>query len=335
MVEITVIMPVYNGERWLAQTLNSLKNQTFQDFEVLCVDDCSGDSSYEILQHFAAQDARFKVLRCPTNQGIVPKVINFAKSSVRGNYFVYTSQDDLFSTDWLEAMLLAMRATHADAVLPDLEFFLEGGVQNKRLIGLDGDRSVVLSGREAFLLSLDWKISGNALWPTRFLHDPGFSDFGTFADEYSVRHFYLHCKKVAFCDGLFFYRQDNPDAITKKVSPKLLDAADNNYRLWRLCRDHGFAEDVLAVRAFYTLRSLIKAQALIYDHQELRAQAALVEQCFASIQSADFSESLQHYLVRNTGLVKRAMYGGAQRSRRWLDTAALLSSLAGRIKRRN
>lgn len=335
MVEITIIMPVYNGERWLPQTLESLKRQTFKDFEVLCIDDCSTDGSFEIIQEFAAEDQRFRDIRCPVNQGVVPKVINFAQALARGKHFVYTSQDDLFSADWLYTMFSTKQATGADAVLPDLEFFFEGGLRNKRLVGLDGDRSVILSGRDAFIYSLDWKISGNALWPTDFLQKPGFSDFGTFADEYSVRHFYLHCEKVAFCEGVFFYRQDNPDAITKKISPKLLDAADNDYRLWKLCRAYGFAEDILALRAFYTLRSLIKAQALVFDHPELRTQTGLVDQYFENIQSVEFFEALQRHLVRNAGLAKRALYSRAQCSKRWLHIAARLSSLGGRIKRRN
>lgn len=328
-------MPVYNGERWLNQTLESLKNQTFKDFEVLCIDDCSTDGSRKIVQKLTAEDDRFRDIRCLSNQGIVPKVINFARDLVRGKNFVYTSQDDLFSSDWLEVMLATKQTTGADAVLPDLEFFFEGGLQNRRLVGLDGDRSVMLSGRDAFLYSLEWKIPGHALWPTAFLQKPGFSDFGTFADEYSVRHFFLHCNKVAFCDGTFFYRQDNPDAITKKVSPKLLDAAENNYRLWELCREYGFGEEVLALRAYYTLRSLIKLQSLVFDHPELRPHSKKLDQCFESIQSTEFSEALTLHLAHKVSPAKRCFYSRAQVSKSWLNFAAQLSSLGRRIKRRN
>lgn len=334
MVEITIIIPVFNGENWLPETLESLKKQTFKDFEVLCIDDCSTDGSRGIVQRFSAEDQRFRYVRCLVNQGNVPKVINFAQDLVRGQHFVYSSQDDLFSADWLYTMVLTKRATSADAVLPDLEFFVEGGLANKRLVGLEGDRSVILSGRDAFLHSLDWKISGNAMWPKTFLQNPGFADFGTFADEYSVRNFFLHCEKVAFCDGVFYYRQDNPDAITKKVSPKLLDIAYNNYRLWELCQDYGFSDKVLALRAFYTLRSLIKVQAFIFDHKELRAQTGVVDHCFEIIQSVEFSEALQYHLIHKQNFAKRALYSRAQSSRLWLNFAARLSSLVGKIKRR-
>ena len=60
MSQITIILPVYNVEKYLPQCLDSIINQTFKDFECICVNDGSTDSSLQILQEYAKKDKRFK-----------------------------------------------------------------------------------------------------------------------------------------------------------------------------------------------------------------------------------------------------------------------------------
>ena len=62
MPQISVVLPVYNVEEYLRQCLDSLANQTFEDFEVICVNDGSGDSSLSILEEYASEDERFKII---------------------------------------------------------------------------------------------------------------------------------------------------------------------------------------------------------------------------------------------------------------------------------
>jgi glycosyltransferase involved in cell wall biosynthesis len=87
--KISVILPVYNGSEFLEETLDALADQDFEDFEVLCIDDCSTDHSSRIVAQYSQRDARFRSLKTPDNLGIVPKVMNYAAPFVRGAYFVY------------------------------------------------------------------------------------------------------------------------------------------------------------------------------------------------------------------------------------------------------
>lgn len=73
---ISVFIPVYNGEKYLERTLQSIQQQTYANFEILLVDDSSTDGSLEILNQFAEKDARFKVF-IKENGGIVAKSMNF------------------------------------------------------------------------------------------------------------------------------------------------------------------------------------------------------------------------------------------------------------------
>ena len=283
---ISVFMPVYDGERFLAESLDALLAQTFTDYEALCIDDGSHDGSRRILDAYAAKDARIRVLSTPTNLGSVPKVLNFALPQMRGAYFVYSSQDDLYSTDWLEKMHARAVETDADAVLPDLVFHhAQDPSRNRSLVGLRGDRNAVIAGREAVVHSLDWSISANALWKAGLIRKLGFEDFAMNSDEYSARVFFLNCSKVAFSEGSFLYRQDNPQAITKKITVKTFDLPHTHHRLFQFLRDNGFPAQVCqwqAQRAADTLKSLqdwLAANGAAFSPADQNAAAGKLERC--------------------------------------------------------
>ena len=106
MSKISVIMPVYNAERYLRKTIDSLLNQTYADFEIVAVDDCSTDRSYEILKNI--HDSRLKVYRNKINQGIA-YTRNCALAYAGSEYIAIMDDDDLapdyrfkVSVDFLE-----------------------------------------------------------------------------------------------------------------------------------------------------------------------------------------------------------------------------------------
>ena len=238
---ISVVVPVFNGERYLAGTLDSLLAQSYQDFEVLCVDDCSTDGSFGILSSYAERDTRIRTVKMEVNLGSASKVLNHALPLMTGCYFVYASQDDLFSCDWLGKMHAKAVETGADAVLPDVTYYYEDEPQrSSSLIGLGGDRQAQLTGREAVMQSLGWKIPGNALWNSTLIRTMGFSEFAVNSDEYSVRRFFNVANKVVFSEGVFFYRQDNANAVTKKKNTRYFDFAYTHLRLayWLFEQDY-------------------------------------------------------------------------------------------------
>ncbi len=241
---ISILMPVYNGSKYLRKTLDSILGQTFVDYEVICVNDCSTDDSLKILEEYAALDARFRVFSTPANQGSVPKVFKFFIPRVRGEYFFYTSQDDFYSSDCLESLWERAKATGADGVLVDTVFYYENEPRkNFTVTAPDGDKGKILTNREAVLLALDWSIPGYGLCATRVLKEVEFSDFSMDADTYTGIVQIFHSNKIAFSGGTFYYRQDNPDAITKKVSPGTFDSPYTDFRIYEFLRDHQFPRD--------------------------------------------------------------------------------------------
>ena len=121
---ISIVMPVYNGEEYLQATLDSLFEQTFKNFELICVDDGSTDSSLEILHANALQDDRMRVISLP-HQGAA-LVRNVALTQVRGRYVAILDSDDLYLPDFLDRCYFSAECSQADLVVVRACQFISG-----------------------------------------------------------------------------------------------------------------------------------------------------------------------------------------------------------------
>ena len=273
---ITVFIPVFNGSHYLPQTIKSLRQQTYINFEVILIDDHSTDGSFEVVIQETIGDSRFRIMQTPKNLGNAARVLKYGFNLAQGDYFVYSSQDDLFSSDWLAEMHSRSIETGAEAVLPDLVFYNPSQLDKQRaLIGVNGKKDIILSGRDAFLLSLNWKIPGNALWKVSLLRKIGWFDFAMNADEYSVREFFINCNCVAFSKGTFYYRQDNPEAITKKMSIQSFSLPYTDLRLWRLSADNDFEKKIQLMLLNRSISGLMYYTNLAYSRKYKTAIPAI------------------------------------------------------------
>lgn len=115
---ISVLMPVYNVEKYLEKTLESVKNQTYTDFEVIMVDDGSTDSSGQLCDKWTQEDSRFRVIHTE-NKG-VSAARNTALSLVRGEYIFFMDSDDLIEPETFEELLDTLKKNEADMVMGNL-----------------------------------------------------------------------------------------------------------------------------------------------------------------------------------------------------------------------
>lgn len=116
-VELSVIVPVYNTEKYLERCLDSILSQTYEVGEIVCVDDGSTDSSGKILDRYACDDKRFKIIH-KENGGLV----NARKTgllSAKGTYIAYVDSDDWIDHKMYEKMIEIMRKTDADIVVTE------------------------------------------------------------------------------------------------------------------------------------------------------------------------------------------------------------------------
>lgn len=111
-------MSVYNVARYVRQALDSVLAQTFKDFELLVIDDCSTDDTWQILEEYAAKDNRIRLIKQERNQGLSVSR-NRAIAEAQGEYLLMLDGDDLFAADMAEKALRTAESTDADMVLWD------------------------------------------------------------------------------------------------------------------------------------------------------------------------------------------------------------------------
>ncbi|MBO7508696.1 MAG: glycosyltransferase [Alphaproteobacteria bacterium] len=112
--KISVIVPVYNAEKYLARCMDSLCKQTFADFEVICVNDGSTDKSRDILSEYVAHDSRFVVFD-KSNAG-VSAARNDGIAKARGEYIHFLDADDFIDDDYYQKMYDAAAMAECDIV---------------------------------------------------------------------------------------------------------------------------------------------------------------------------------------------------------------------------
>lgn len=123
MVDISVIIPVYNAEKHLEECIRSVCAQTVKDIEILCVDDGSSDGSLAILQRLAQEDPRVKVI-CQENAG-AGAARNHGLRLARGKYLSFLDADDFFDSHMLEKAFEKAEAEQAELVVFKADFYNE------------------------------------------------------------------------------------------------------------------------------------------------------------------------------------------------------------------
>ncbi len=112
---ISIILPVYNTEKYLGKCLDSLKVQTFPDIEVLCVDDGSQDGSRRICEEYMLADKRFKLLSQPNSGPAAAR--NLGLRNAAGRYLMFCDADDWYQPDICEKLLKAITASQTDIAI--------------------------------------------------------------------------------------------------------------------------------------------------------------------------------------------------------------------------
>jgi len=115
-MQFSVILPIYNVEKYLAECIESVLSQSFKDYELILVDDGSKDGSGRICDEYAQKDSRIKVLH--KENGGLSDARNYGTERASGDYIVYIDSDDyVVSTEFLSDLNEKIANTHSDVVL--------------------------------------------------------------------------------------------------------------------------------------------------------------------------------------------------------------------------
>ncbi len=153
-VKVSVVVPVYNAEKFLRRGLDSLRKQTLKDIEIICVNDGSTDGSAAILAEYAAHDKRIKVIT--QENRYIGAARNRGIEAARGEYVGFMDQDDWVSLNYFEDLYNAAKKHNADmAVTPlvnkvkkDLPWWMRGSFPRWNDIFGDGTVAIPLPSRQ-------------------------------------------------------------------------------------------------------------------------------------------------------------------------------------------
>lgn len=123
MPKISIILPVYNTAKFLPKCLDSLINQTFKNFEIICIDDGSTDNSINIIETYIQKDPRIKLLK--SSHSGVGNARNLGAKTAKGDYIQFLDSDDFFELDMLEKMYTAAQLHNADIVACSAKYVSE------------------------------------------------------------------------------------------------------------------------------------------------------------------------------------------------------------------
>ena len=215
-MKVSVIMPVYNTERYVWEAIESILNQTFQDFEFIIIDDCSTDSSYEICKKYAEKDSRIRVYRNDENLKIVKTMNKWIKLS-KWDYIVRMDSDDISDHNRIEKLLNKIENEKDLYVLSSNLYFINEKWEKiwKRIYNKNIEKTILNESPICHACSIIKKEAFEIWW----LYTEG-SDL---AEDYDLwLKFYSKWLKISLLDDfLYYYRISEAWNKTKNLKKQL------------------------------------------------------------------------------------------------------------------
>ncbi len=241
MPKVSVVIACYNIENYISQSLYSIINQTFDDIEIIVVNDGSMDNTLNIIQDIAKQDSRVIIIN-QQNQG-VSVARNNALDTVKGEYVCFVDGDD-----WLEPDAIEQLLNYSEYDLVCCSFFKD---YDTKLVIRDLQysnevKSIELQRRLTGLVGAELKDPGHLdtfapvwakLFKTKIIkqHNINFYDIkkiGSWEDGYFVWNYLNHAKEVYVINKPYYhYRKDNISSITSNYKDNMLQKSTHQLQL--------------------------------------------------------------------------------------------------------
>ena len=244
-VVISVIVPVYNVEKYLSQCIESVQNQTFKDWELILVDDGSTDNSSKICDEYSAKDNRIRVIH--KENGGLSSARNTGLDAAIGNYVIYLDSDDYIATEMFEKMLDVALETNADMVKCGFNEF--NGNTIKRTVNFSNYEVFENDTNGCKLLPLYFQnvlyiVAWNAIYRRDLAVKVRFPEGLINEDNYSAGLYLYYSKKIVCMNEAFYYYRDVSSGLSKiGKTKKQLDVIIVKAKLHEYLLENGVKND--------------------------------------------------------------------------------------------
>lgn len=251
MDKISVIIPVYNVEKYISKCVESVMAQSYDNLEIILVNDGATDQSGVLCDYYAQQDSRIIVIH--KENGGLSDARNCGLDRATGNYVLFFDADDYMMSEMLQILYEKLQQDDSDMVICGFWYVDESG---EVLLEANEEAPLcneVLNKREAISKleqEKNWYyvVVHNKLCKRKLLTDLQFPIGKNHEDEYLIHHIMDRCQKISCMSKRLYYYVQRPDSITGKedtlqrleISAALLDRAEyaiknNFHRLLRIC----------------------------------------------------------------------------------------------------
>ena len=246
MVKVSVIVPVYNVEKYLAECLDCLVNQTLNDIEILCINDGSTDNSPEILESFAKKDSRIKVIH-KDNQG-AGATRNVGLDNAIGEYIYFLDADDFIELDTLEETYNSSAENDLDVLIFQLinyddekdEYYNSGYYDMPKLAEfIEGD--VVFNYKDIGDLIFNVAVSPvNKLYKRELINkfNVRFPEGMIFEDNIFFWNVFLNAKRILFVKKHYYIRRVHLSSVMGSASIKFIDTIKIHNMVIEIFKEH-------------------------------------------------------------------------------------------------
>ena len=323
MVAVSVIIPVYNVEDYLNQCLLSVAEQTFEDFEAICIDDGSTDKSSQILKEFAENDSRFKIIT-QKNMG-VSAARNHGLKEASGDYIYFLDSDDYIEKNALERLYTASKARNTDLIIFKLELFeneyvnsnysnapfLPSGVFNYHDFKKDVFRVDVTVYTKFFKKSL--------------ISDKRFPEGLIFEDNAFYADYIFDAERIYFLDECLYHKRVHDRSTISRASRNYMDLFEINRIIDLTLQKRGLFDE------FADILFCRKIDSIYYRFTLIQPK---YKQSYYDLMKKDFSSKKDEYeSFKNISFHHKNIFESVMNSEAPADLEMLVK--VGRLKNKN
>lgn len=220
---ISVIIPVYNVEKYINRCIESVRNQTYKNLEIILVDDGSTDQSGKICEHYREEDDRIVVIH--KENGGLSSARNAGIEHINGRFFMCVDSDDFIEKEMIEILYHNLKMYHADLSVCNYCYFFENGT--KKLHGTGNIKGLFSQKKAIELIGLGKDFTGSAwgkLYRKEIFGDLRYPHGKLCEDQFVIYHLLLRCKNIYF-DGnpFYYYVQRSGSIMSNETSVRMLD----------------------------------------------------------------------------------------------------------------
>lgn len=228
---ISVIIPIFNAEKYISKCLESVVNQNFKHLEIICINDGSTDNSLKIIKNFAKKDKRIKIFNTENNgQG---SARNLGLKKAKGKYISFIDADDWISKDAYKILYNKSEKFDLDILffqminyIDSTKKLVETDIYNYKVLleNFEEDKPFSSYDIEDFLFDIS-VCPVSKLYKKDFLiqNDISFPENMIFEDNVFFYNSILKANKMSFMEKQYYYRRRHSESITQNISKKSLD----------------------------------------------------------------------------------------------------------------